>query len=187
MCGYDFRKGHLFLGCVRSHNLLLKREEAVLLQMVSQLLSELPLFLMTAVATQHPRNRSRSDSLIANSTRSCASVGRSHCIAVTPCCASSPMSCAVAPMLATASYIGLRARSSRTITCSTRPTSKVACRGSASGSGDRGIKSALRIYAAAIVMVGLRSTSNSAALHGTSIGFSSPKTRRRSSIAGSFL
>src|SRR6187200_1111735 len=57
---------------------------------------------------------------VPNSTRSCAYVSRSRCPVATPCCASWPMSYVVAAMSATASSIGLRARSSRKIACSTR-------------------------------------------------------------------
>jgi hypothetical protein len=48
-----------------------------------------------------------------------------------------------AAISATVSYIGLHGRSSRTIGCSTRPISTVACHASASGSGDPSLSRSL--------------------------------------------
>ena len=64
---------------------------------------------------------------------------RSPRTVATRCCASWPISYVVAAMSATASYIGLRAPSSRTIACSTRRISTAACRASASGSGEQAV------------------------------------------------
>jgi hypothetical protein len=72
---------------------------------------------------RHLMDRLRSDLLMINSPRSCASAGRSRCTVATRCCAFSPMSYVVAARLATASYIALRAASSATIACSMRPIS----------------------------------------------------------------